>query len=153
GTRRHEQNPRLAALAAQLRRGSLLDRRGEPIAVSGAGGGRQYPLGAAFGRVIGWPPGGRCAPAWSLERTLHERLRGYPQRAAAPAPRRGGCPGERPIEPIASPDLRAFVPLLEMSPPERRDRMRALDADVASRSVALTIDGRLQRSVAAALAE
>lgn len=128
GTRLTRQNPRLTAIAAQVRRGTLEDRRGEPLAVSdAAGGARRYPLGSALGTLLGTWPSKVLLPPWALER-LHERK-------------------------LAGADLRAYAPVLELSSEKRTAAIRALDADVASRSVRLSLDGELQRRAAALLAQ
>jgi cell division protein FtsW (lipid II flippase) len=131
-------NPRLLALAARVRRGSIEDRDGAPIAISDAAGARSYPLGGAFGTLVGSHPSEVLLPPWSLERTFDHRLRGFGDRT-------DGSAG-------AWPDLRSFAPWLALSDGERRAHVRALDARIASRSVRLSIDGELQRAVATLLA-
>jgi cell division protein FtsI/penicillin-binding protein 2/cell division protein FtsW (lipid II flippase) len=121
GTRVARQNPRLLAIAAQIRRGTIADRNGKPLAVSAAAGERSYPLGTAMGTLLGVHPSRVLLPRWALERTLDARLR---------------------IE------LRALTSLLSLGDAERAARIRAIDADVASRSVQLTIDADLQAAVA-----
>jgi cell division protein FtsW (lipid II flippase) len=132
GTRLTRHNPRLVAIAAQIRRGTLEDRHGEPLARSAAAPGpaakaaRQYPLGAALGTLLGTAPSKVLLPPWALER-LHDRK-------------------------LAGADLLAYAPVIELPRAERAARIRALDEDVASRSVRITLDARLQREVAALLA-
>ncbi len=133
-------DPRLLAIAGSLRRGAILDRNGVAIASSAtAEGPRAFPLGDSMGTLLGAHPSRVLLPPWAIERTHDARLRGYGTRSDGPL--------ERPWR-----DLRAFAPLLELPRDERAARVRALDADVAARSVHLTIDARLQRDVAAALA-
>lgn len=126
GTIANRRNPRLVAIAAQIRRGTIADRSGAPIASSDARA-RTYPLGAAMGTLLGVHPTAVLLPAWALERTLEPRLRGYP-------------------------DLTAFAPLLDLEPAPRAARIRAIDDDLAPRSVRLTIDARLQTEGAKLLA-
>jgi cell division protein FtsW (lipid II flippase) len=121
GTRIARQNPRLLEIAAQIRRGTIEDRNGKPLAISAAPGARSYPLGAAMGTLLGVHPSRVLLPRWALERALDARLRI---------------------------DLRALTPLLVLDDAERAARIRAIDADVASRSVRLTIDADLQVAVA-----
>ncbi len=135
GTRVFRPNPRLAAIAAQIRRGTIADRNGAPLAVSSSPGSRAYPHGAAMGTLLGTHPSRVLLPPWALERALDQRLRGYGERDDAP-------PG------LAAPDLRAFVPLLALDRDARRARIAAIDADVDSRTVRLTIDARLQDAAA-----
>ena len=145
GTLRHRQNPRLEAMRAEIVRGSILDRRGAPLAEGGRPGAldeRRYPLGSALGTLLGRPPGGVCLPWWALEARFDEHLRGYPERDDPPGTRLG-CHGRAPIP---SPDLRALVPLLRQSRPAREESLAALAADTASRSIALSLDARLQRA-------
>ncbi len=129
GTRLTRYNPRLVTLAAQLRRGTLEDRHGEPLARSAAAprerAPREYPLGRALGTLLGPSPSKVLLPPWALER-LHDRK-------------------------LAGAELATYTPLLELSRAERAAKVRALDEDVASRSVRTTLDARLQREVAARL--
>ncbi|HEY3355218.1 MAG TPA: FtsW/RodA/SpoVE family cell cycle protein, partial [Polyangia bacterium] len=143
GTLVSRPNPRLLAVAAQLRRGTLADRHGTALAVT-RGGRRDYPLGAALGTLVGAYPSRVLLPPWALERVFDHRLRGYGERQGGPSV---GSPPQR----LAAPDLRPFVPLLALPPAERRRRVRALDDDIAARSVRLSLDARLQRQVAALL--
>lgn len=136
GTRVVRDNPRLVALAARIRRGTLEDRRGEPLAQSGAlgalgargapGSPRVYPLGAALGTLLGASPSRVLLPPWALERRFDRRLAGA--------------------------DLSTYAPLLELPRGERAAALRALDEDVAARSVRLSLDARLQRRAAELLA-
>ncbi len=150
GTVVHRQNPRLLAMTAMLRRGSILDRNGEPIAVSQlAAAARRYPLGAAMGTLLGSHPSLVLLPPWALERALDPHFRGFGERTDGPTYRvvaDGGTDARLPW-----PDLRQFAPLLDLARSERKARLEAMDADVKSRSVQLTIDARLQREVAGIL--
>jgi cell division protein FtsW (lipid II flippase) len=142
GTLVHRQNPRLVAIAARLRRGSILDRNGEPLAVSpAAAAARAYPLGAALGTLLGPSPSRVLLPSWALERRFEIRLRGYPERTGGPRDPRNG-------RALPWPDLRPFVPLLDLDDAARDAAIAALDADLAARSVRVTLDGKLQARVA-----
>lgn len=150
GTVVHRQNPRLLAMAAALRRGALEDRDGAPIAVSArAGAARGHALGAAMGTLLGAHPSRVLLPPWALERALDARLRGYAERTDGPTYREVGAGASDARLPW--PDLRQLAPLLELPRDERAARLDAMDADVASRSVRLSIDARLQRQVAGIL--
>ena len=127
GTRITRHNPRLTVIAAQIRRGTIADRNGEPLAISAAAGApRSYLLGTAMGTLLGAAPSRVLLPPWAMERIHDRRLRGA--------------------------DLRTYAPVLELPRAARAAYIRLLDEDVASRSVRLTIDAGLQREVAAALA-
>ncbi len=116
-------NPRLTALATQLRRGTLEDRHGVALAETPTlSGPRRYPLGTALGTLLGASPSRVLRPPWALERVFDQRLAGGP--------------------------LTTVAPLLELPRTERLAKVRALDADLASRSVRLSLDARLQRRVA-----
>lgn len=147
GTLVHRQNPRLVALIERIRRGQILDRTGAPLATSASASSRSYALGAAMGTLLGVSPTRVRLPSWALERQLDGRLRGYPERT--------GGPRYRDFDPSASampmpwPDLRAFVGLLDLDDARRDAAIAARDADLASRSVRLTIDSQLQTKVAA----
>ena len=135
------QNPRLAELVAQLRRGTLADRNGVALATSETGP-RTYPLHDAFGTLLGTDPSPVLRPPWALERIFDHRLRGYGEREDAPRFRDLGN-STRDLR-VPWPDLRPFVPLLALSRGDRAEAIRAIDRDLASRSVRLTIDSRLQ---------
>ncbi|MCC7536345.1 MAG: FtsW/RodA/SpoVE family cell cycle protein [Deltaproteobacteria bacterium] len=136
GTLVSRQNPRLVALAARVRRGTISDRNGQPLALSATPvAPRAYPLGASLGTLLGAHPSHVALPPWALEHALDHRLRGYGDRTDGPI----GRPW---------PDLRAFVPLVTLDEAVRSERVRALDANVAARSVRLTLDARLQLAVA-----
>jgi cell division protein FtsW (lipid II flippase) len=127
GTMITRYNPRLVAIAAQIRRGTIEDRHGEPLAVSAsAGAARSYPLGTAMGTLLGSEPSRVLRPPWSMERLFDDRLRGA--------------------------DLRTYAPILELPRGQRAARIRAIAEDTAARSVRLSIDARLQRRVAEILA-
>jgi hypothetical protein len=129
GTLVQRQNPRLLAIVAKIRRGTIADRNNQPLAISPTPALRTYPLGSAFGTLLGVHPTRVLLPPWSIERQFDHRLRGYPER-----------------------DLSAFAPLLDLTHDARALAIAAIDADVGSRSIRLTIDGRLQTKVAALLA-
>ncbi|HEU5061491.1 MAG TPA: FtsW/RodA/SpoVE family cell cycle protein, partial [Kofleriaceae bacterium] len=153
GTVVHRQNPRLLALAAAIRRGAIEDRDGRPIAHNpdpADPGRRAYPLGDTMGTLLGAHPARVLLPSWALEARWNQRLRGFGERADAPryADVGAGTGDAR----LPSPDLRPLAALLHLSAAERRERLRALDAAVATRSVRLSIDARLQRAVAEILA-
>lgn len=78
-------DPRLASISARLRRGSILDRNGEPLAVSPAAGTRVLPLGDSLGTVLGPASGDLLRPKWAVERMLDAKLRGYGESADGPA--------------------------------------------------------------------
>jgi len=141
GTLTHRQNPRLASIAARLRRGPILDRDGAPLATSQTPAARSYPLGAALGTLLGPWPSRVLLPGWALERQLEQRLRGYPERT-------GGPRDPRTDRALPWPDLRPFVPLLDLDDAARDAAIAALDGDLAARSVRLTLDGKLQAKVA-----
>ncbi len=122
----HRQNPRLIALTSKIRRGTIADRTGAPLALSASLDARSYPLGAGLGTLLGVHPTRVLLPAWSLERLFEHRLRG--------------------------PDLPAVAPLLDLDRGARERAIAAFDADLASRSVRLTIDAALQAQVAKLLA-
>ena len=117
-------NPRLVTIATRIRRGSILARDGAPLAISDAPGTRRYPLGDALGTLIGVHPSRVLLPAWALERVLNARLRGYAD------------------------DLDGFAPLLDLGPAAREQAIAKLDADLAARSVRVTLDAKLQAKVA-----
>ncbi len=79
------QDRRLSSIAAAIRRGSILDRNGAPLAESPVAGTREHPLGAALGTVLGPAGGGLLRAKWSIERQQETTLRGYPERADGPA--------------------------------------------------------------------
>ena len=83
-------------------------------------------------------------PSWALERQFETRLRGYPERTEDPEP--GGRAGD---VRLPWPDLRSFVPLLDLDDTARDAAIAARDADVAARTVRLTLDARLQARLAA----
>jgi cell division protein FtsW (lipid II flippase) len=134
GTRIHRQNPRLVALAERLRRGSILDRNGVPLAFTDEAG-RTYPLKTAMGTLLGTYPSPVLLPPWALERRFEDRLRGYPERSGGPAR-------------LPWPDLRGFVPLLDLEGAARERAIAARDGDTASRSVRVSIDSKLQAQAA-----
>jgi cell division protein FtsI/penicillin-binding protein 2 len=133
-------------LAAEVRRGPLYDRNGEPIAVSDEGTrSRRYPLKDALGTLLGTHPSRVLLPPWALERLLDAQLRGYPERTDGPTVRQVGA-GPRDAK-LPWPDLRSFVPLLSLDDTERGEALKALNAAIESRSVRLSLDARLQSEV------
>ncbi|HEX5058785.1 MAG TPA: FtsW/RodA/SpoVE family cell cycle protein [Kofleriaceae bacterium] len=124
GTLIARQNPRLAVLAARVRRGEILDRNGIALATSPTPTTRKYPLGNALGTLMGVSPAKVLLPPWALERQFDAKLTGYA-------------------------DLAGFVPLLDLDDTAREKALAARDADIASRSVKLTLDSKLQAKVAA----
>ena len=183
GTPALEHDPRLQAIADAIRRGSILDRLGQPLAVSPVPGTRIDPLGAAFGTVLGPADGSLLRAKWSLERIHEPRLRGYGDLADGPAiwlgmirgkervvlavasaanpqpdeaaearhqlERRGGTGTPRRIA-LVAPDFTALLPLSRLPLTTRGPAVAALSEDVASRSVTLTLDARLQAALATA---
>jgi cell division protein FtsI/penicillin-binding protein 2/cell division protein FtsW (lipid II flippase) len=123
GTLIARQNPRLAVLAARVRRGEILDRNGVVLATSPTPTTRRYPLGNALGTLMGVAPARVLLPPWALERQFDAKLTGYA-------------------------DLAGFVPLLDLDDAARDQALAARDADIASRSVKLTLDAKLQAKVA-----
>jgi hypothetical protein len=123
GTVVQRANPRLLAVARAIRRGAITDRDGAPLAISSATA-RDYPLGDAMGTLLGVDPSPVQRPPWALEGLLDDRLRGYHT-------------------------LGDLAPLVTRSPADRAAALRALDAAVADRSVALSIDAALQQELAA----
>ncbi len=102
-----------------------------------------------MGTLLGSHPSLVLLPPWALERALETRLRGFGERTDGPTYRdvvAGGGDARLPW-----PDLQQFAPLLGLGRDERKARLEAMDADVESRSVQLTIDARLQREVAGIL--
>jgi cell division protein FtsW (lipid II flippase) len=136
GTLVHRQNPRLVAIAEKIRRGSILDRNGDPLAVSTTT--RTYPLGDAMGTLLGVSPTRVLLPSWALEQAHDISLRGYPERTGGPRYPGGGA--------LPWPDLREFVPLLDLDDAARDDAIAAKNAAIPS--VRLTIDAKLQAKVA-----
>lgn len=78
-------DPRLEHIAGQIRRGSILDRNGQPIAASPHPGTRILPLGDALGTVLGPADGSLLRAKWSLERQFDTKLRGWPDLPDGPA--------------------------------------------------------------------
>ncbi len=138
------QNPRLLALTSKIRRGTIADRTGAPLASSASATRRTYPLGAGLGTLLGVHPTRVLLPPWSLERLFDHRLRGFAERDDAP---------RSPDGLLASPDLRPFAALLDLDRGARDRAIAAIDADVGARSVRMTIDAALQAKVAKLLAD
>jgi cell division protein FtsW (lipid II flippase) len=150
GTLVQRQNPRLLAVLTKIRRGTIADRHGAPLAISSESAIRTYPLGAGLGTLLGVHPTRVLLPPWSLERLFDHRLRGYPEREDAPRLRDFDERSRTGVLP--SPDLRRFASLLDLDHAARERAIAAIDADLPSRSVRLTIDAALQTTVAALLA-
>lgn len=178
---RHD--PRVQGIAERMRRGSILDRNGEPLAVSAAPGTRVNPLGDALGTVLGSGDAALARPAWSVERLLDTRLRGYPAAADPPVAWVASIGGRRrvvhargPGEPegedlaaakarelgaeggvrrvvLADPDLSPLLAIARMPTAERIPAEVALANDVGSRSVGITLDAKLQRTLSKPLKE
>jgi cell division protein FtsW (lipid II flippase) len=151
GTIVFRQDPRLVALASRIRRGTIEDRHGAPLAITAAGGVRTYPLGDALGTLLGSDPSPVLRAPWALERVLDHRLRGYGEREGGPRYRDFSAAG--PDAALPWPDLRSFAPLLALPRGERAAALLAIDDDLAARTVRLTLDARLQREVAARLGQ
>jgi peptidoglycan glycosyltransferase len=172
GVRRYQYNPRVTALVATIPRGTVVDRRGLPLATSDpevAAGARDayrragldagcppampvrcYPLGGAGFHLLGDARSGRNWSASNtayVERDTQDRLRGFDDRAESV---RSIDASGRPVATIRR-DYADLVPLL-------RHRHRPDHSDVRAflsrpRDVALTIDAPLQASVAAILSK
>jgi cell division protein FtsW (lipid II flippase) len=170
GAIRFRYNPRLTELAARLPRGDVLDRNGVPLATGDPaalqrfadayramgvdppspevdGGGRWYPLGGRSYHLLGdW----NRRIDWSAsntsfaERDENVRLQGFddrPRAADGEGARAGALPGEL--------DYAELVPLLRHGEQARRRAVRELlERD---RDVRLTVDARLQASLAESL--
>ena len=86
-----EGQPRLAFdrrvrfVADNIRRGTILDRNGQPLASSPQPGTRILPLGEQLGTLLGPADAGLLRAPWSLERLEDEKLRGYPNAKDGPA--------------------------------------------------------------------
>jgi cell division protein FtsW (lipid II flippase) len=170
---RHD--PRLESIARQIRRGHILDRRGEIIAGSTMEGERQYPLGDAMGTLLGPARPIVLRPLWMLERLLEGRLRGYPEKEDGPSVWVAKQPdgseelllivdthAERPEDqavaeakaagrtfrmlPLPAPDFRPLLPILHAGGARRDDALLKVAEDVGSRSVKITVDARLQKA-------
>jgi cell division protein FtsW (lipid II flippase) len=123
GTRVTRMNPRLVRIAEHLRRGPIVDRNGVPLAESATPGTRRYPLGNAMGTLLGIADSKVLLPPWALERQFDAKLRGYT-------------------------DVDAFISLLDLDDETRDKKIAALDDNVASRTVKLTLDAKLQQKTA-----
>ncbi len=172
GVRRFEYNPRLAAAAQQIVRGTITDRNGIPLATSRPadlqahaselkalgvsptdvcpqGGGRCYPFGGLTFHLLGdWRSQVNWAAANTsfVERDQDSRLRGYDDHARVVEvtdPQTGVTTK------VIRRDLIELVPLLRHRyQPNHEAVRRILDRP---RDVRLALDIRLQRKVASAL--
>ncbi len=178
---RHDR--RIEAIASQVPRGSILDRRGRVLAEDDPEGARRYPLGARLGTLLGPSTPEVLRPDWSIEKHFAKRLRGYgeaddgpsiwlaaagdgerllfvsPTRRVRPRDQRRADRHERvtgePVRqvPLSAPDYRPLVPVLHRAPSERAAAIAEHFGPVTSRSITLTLDGDLQRAAADILAE
>ena len=71
-------DPRVRAIARQIRRGELRDRQGEPLVTTDRDGRRVYPLGTGLGTLLGPANGSVHLPPWALEGIHDDHLRGLP---------------------------------------------------------------------------
>jgi cell division protein FtsW (lipid II flippase) len=167
-------DPRLTAIADQIRRGDIVDRNGELVAGTTEDGQRTYPLEDAFGTVLGIPRAIVLRPGWQLERLLDPILRGYgefadgaalwlatqeegPERLLfivdshkeSPEDRKRAeamlQPGETArLLPLSAPDFRPIIRLLHMPAAQRKGEIARISADVKSRTAQITLDAKLQ---------
>jgi len=172
-------DPRLQIIADHMKRGEILDRNGEKIAATNpTTGEREYPLGDAMGTLLGPAEALVLRPEWMIERLLDSRLRGYADLDDGPAVWMADKPDggerflfvshsreEKPDErdralkmadgdtirllPLPSPDFRPLLPLMRADP----DTLKKVDDDIASRTVRITIDAKLQQQVSNILKE
>jgi cell division protein FtsW (lipid II flippase)/cell division protein FtsI/penicillin-binding protein 2 len=179
----HLHDPRLQAISDQIRRGDIVDRNGQPVAGTTPEGRRTYPLGDAFGSVLGIPRAIVLRPGWMIERQLENTLRGYGELPDGPAMWMAANPdgGERllfvvktqvenpddrrraeamrePGEtvrllPLQAPDFRPLLPLLRMGAARRAEEIKKVSADVKSRTAQITLDVRLQQDAVNILKE
>ena len=85
---------RIGFVTDNIRRGSILDRNGQPLAHSPELGSRVNPLGVALGTLLGPADDSILRAPWSLERLEDEKLRGYPNAKDGPAIWLGHLPGQ-----------------------------------------------------------
>ncbi len=69
-------DPRIRAIARQVKRGDIRDRKGALVAGTDHEGRRIYPLGAAMGTLLGPVGRGLELPSWAIESRLNSHLRG-----------------------------------------------------------------------------
>ena len=172
-------DPRLLSIAGAIQRGEILDRRGEPL-VGTSDGERFYPLGAAMGTLLTPMDAPIQTPSWSIEKLLDSRLRGlapaeeelavwverHPEqdRILFSVPTREyRDQDEIEARSMLRPDGKVFftrstlrdysplLPILRRRGEAKKQAVQQLISDVASRTVSLTIDARLQRDTYAAL--
>ena len=171
----HLHDPRLQAIADQIRRGDIIDRNGQQVAGTTAEGRRTYPLEDALGTVLGIPRAIVLRPGWMLERQLENTLRGFGELPDGPAMWLAANPDggerllfvvasqvERPEDrrkaeamrepgesvrllPLQAPDFRPLLPLLRMGAARREVEIKKVSADVKSRTAQITLDARLQQ--------
>ncbi len=167
-------DPRLQIIADRIKRGEILDRKGQKIAgTDPATGQRTYPLGEAMGTLLGPSEAIVLRPEWMLERLLDPQLRGYPDLPDGPAvwmadkedggekflfvvpsseekaddrQRAEGLAEGAPLRllPLARPDFRPLLPLMRAS----EEHIQQFADDIASRTVKITIDAQLQQAAA-----
>ena len=175
GARRFRYNPRLVALAESLPRGDVLDRSGVPLATSDPaalerfretyaamgvelpapdveGRSRRYPLGGRAYHLLGdWNRrfGWAASNTSFVERDENVRLQGFDDRPRADS---RNAQADATDEGMASERSYAeLVPLLRHGTDARRRAVR--DLVERDRTLRLTIDARLQASLADSLAK
>ena len=145
-----QHDPRLVGLARRIRRGSILDRNGLPIAISPEPGSRIAALGDQLGTVLGPSRGDLLRPRWSLERQLDPTLRGWPDRSEPVRVTLTDKAGTQRTITLSDPDLTPLLTFARMPLPLRVPALAKLGDDVAVRTVQVTLDARLQAAAAQA---
>ncbi len=179
----HLHDPRLQAIADRIRRGDIIDRKGQIIAGTSPDGRREYPLKDALGSVLGIPRAIVLRPEWMLERQLEGTLRGFGELEDGPAMWLAANPdgGERllfvvpthnertedrqqaeamreagetvRLLALSAPDFRPLLPLLRMGASRRETEIKRVSADVKSRTAQITLDAKLQLAASDILKE
>lgn len=174
-------DPRLRAIANRIARGPILDRHGEPLAVTGADGTRSHPIGAAMGTLIGVLDPAIGATPWALEHAHGPRLRGLaeieqplgvwierrPDRLdrilftveesmvtaadEARARRLQSAGTTLLFSRLENLDLSPLVPLARKRGAARERAIATMSADIESRTVRITVDRALQVAAAEAV--